>query len=132
MCQFFISNLFLVECTWNLHFAKKIVYLKLKSSPDEWFWFWRSICWEYFFYFYFFSICIGFIWWMHDCLPVVVSCIWQCHWFCLHVEAFLGIFLSQAIGISGFISNTNTPIPTLRKVCNFSSSLTFPLFLFFW
>nr|POF03425.1 tubulin gamma-2 chain [Quercus suber] len=39
----------------------------------------------------------------------------ECYWFCLHVEAFLGIFLSQASGISGFISNTNPPVPTLRK-----------------
>ncbi|KAM3732968.1 hypothetical protein ACB098_11G099000 [Castanea mollissima] len=31
------------------------------------------------------------------------------------IHAFLGIFLSQAFGISGFISNTNPPIPTLRK-----------------
>ena len=63
------------------------------------------MCWEYFFIFIFFSICIGFIWWMHDCPPVVVSCIWQCHWFCLHVEAFscfiLWLFFPFSLVVQG-------------------------------
>ena len=32
------------------------------------------------------------------------------------------------LGIFGFVSNTSPPIPTLKKVCNFSYSLTFPSF----
>ena len=33
------------------------------------------------------------------------------------------------LGIFGFVSNTSPPIPTLKRVCNFSYSLTFPSLL---
>jgi len=81
--------------------------------------------------FFFFSIYIGFIWSMHD-VHLLLSHVfgsvsgfvymWKLSW----ASSFPKLF-----GISGFISNTNPPVHTLRKVCNFSFSLTFPLFLFF-